>query len=328
MPEDPRPDEKDAHPPITRWIPSVLLDLSPLEPVFALRTPHRVCLQAMPSSREVLRRLLQNRPFEVCVEVDGDDAPMRHVPVHEVREARLTPDLPLEWDHYYWLVDGLQDDLDDAERDPGAALALGRKRLAIVEASFRAIRRSAPCELWLLEDAWHEKKNEPLLGVSSLDPLETTQQYVRGLTGHLIDRTRSRALADWMAELLREAEHRPTQGLPNLSGDERQLLGMYLRHRLFGNAPLTSPAGIIAGWQLIISSALLGTWFAGLLVETGYENTLNEALVASLWMLDQGFWCDEELVHDVLGNLNASEYTSADIGLALAACMSMSHTRT
>jgi hypothetical protein len=131
-----------------------------------------------------------------------------------------------------------------------------------------------------------------------------------------------------MADLLREAERRPALGLPTLSDNEQQLLGMYLQHRLLGNARLTSPAGIVAGWHLIISSALLGAWFAGLLVETGYETELDEALVASLWMLDQGFWCDDELVHDVLRALNASEYTSPDIGLALTACMRVSSART
>lgn len=327
MPEDRRLDDATPHPSISRWIPSVLLDLSPLEPVFALRTPHRICLQGMPSSREILHRLLQSRPFEVCVEMDGENAPMRHAPVHDVHEARLTQDLPLEWEHYYWLVDGLQADLERAEGDPGGALARGRRRLAIVEAAFRTIRRGKPCDLWLIDEAWNDKQDEPLLGVSSLDPQQTTQQYVRGLTGHLIERTGSRALADWMADLLREAERRPSLGLPNLGENEQQLLGMYLQHRLFGNAPLTSPAGIIAGWHLIISSALLGTWFAGLLVETGYETELDVALVASLWMLDQGFWCDAQLVHDVLRALNASEYTSPDIGLALTACMSLSWAR-
>ncbi len=328
MSEDPRLEQGNQTPHVARWVPSVLLDLPPLEPVYALRTPHRICLQAMPSSRELLYRVLRNSPFVITIELDDDNPPMRHVPVHEAHEARLTPDLPLEWDHYYWIVDGLQADLDSAERDPGGALSRGRRRLAICEATFRSLRRRSPCEPWLLEEAWSEKQNEPLLGVSSLDPQQTAQQYMRGLTGHLIARTGSRAFADWMADLLREAERRPSLGLPLLRETENQLLGMYLQHRLFGSAPLTSPAGIVAGWHLILSSALLGMWFAGLLVETGYESKLDDALVASLWMLDQGFWCDEELVHDVLRSLNASEYTSPDIGLALTAYMSASHTRT
>jgi len=253
---------------------------------------------------------------------------VRHVPVQEVHEARLTPDLPLEWDHYYWLVDGLQADLENADRDPGAALARGRRRLAIVEATFRTVRRGTPCELWLLQEAWEGKQNEPLLGVSSLQPQSTMQQYVRGFTGHLIARTGSRAFGDWMADLLREAERRPGFGLPQLGEAELQLLGMYLQHRLFGNAPLTSPAGVIAGWHLLVSSAIVATWFAGLLVETGYETNLELALIASLWMLDQGFWCDEELVHDVLRHLNASQYASPDIGQALTTCLSYAHSRT
>ena len=41
-----------------RWIPSVLLDLAPAEPVTALRTPHRVMLQAIPATRPGLVALL------------------------------------------------------------------------------------------------------------------------------------------------------------------------------------------------------------------------------------------------------------------------------
>ncbi len=327
MNDDARLDDQETAIHSMRWVPSAILDLPPLEPVFALRTPHRVCLRAMPSSREALQHLLQVRPFEVSIELDGDEAPLRHVPIHEVHEARLTPDLPLEWDHYYWLVDGLQADLEDAESDPGAALARGRRRLAIAEATFRTVRRGTPCELGFLEEAWNTKRNEPLPGISSLDPQETMQQYVRGFTGHLVARSGLRAFADWMADLLREAERRPTFGLPALGETGLQLLGMYLQHRTFANAHLTSPAGVIAGWHLLISAALLGPWFAGLLVETGYENELDQALVASLWMLDQGFWSDEELVHDVLRRLNASEYTSPDMGLALTASLSPSPSR-
>src|SRR5574341_939595 len=103
MQEDERLDAAAPERLATRWIPSSLLDLPPLEPVFALRTPHRVYLQAMPSSREALHQLLQASPFEICVEIDGDEAPLRHVPVQNVHDVRLAMDLPLSWDHFYWL---------------------------------------------------------------------------------------------------------------------------------------------------------------------------------------------------------------------------------
>ncbi|UCE01678.1 MAG: hypothetical protein JSW67_10370 [Candidatus Latescibacterota bacterium] len=312
---------------LTRWIPSAILDLPPLEPVFALRTPHRVSLQAMPSSRDALRNML-HRSFEIHVEVDTENSPLRHVPVHDVHEARLTPDLPLEWQHYYWIADGLQDDLASAPGEPASALERGRRRLAACEATMRTLRQGSRCQLWLLQEAWSEREGLATEIDTSSRALFTAQQYVRGLSGHLIDRTGSRAFADWMAELLGEAERRAHVSLPTLSHVEKDLLGMYLQHRLFGNAPLTSPAGMIAGWHLLLSAAILGVWFAGLLVDAGYESEIDEALIAALWMLDQGFWCDEALVHDVLRNLNASEYTSAALASALTSAMHVAHSRT
>ncbi|MFQ5601292.1 MAG: hypothetical protein ACE5G2_12175 [Candidatus Krumholzibacteriia bacterium] len=314
---------------LTRWLPSALLDLPPLEPVFALRTPHRVCLQSMPSSRHVLRTLLQRWPFEITVELDTEEAPLRHVPIHDVHEARLTPDRPLEWNHYYWIIDGLQEDLHAWSEDPAAALARGRRRLDAVELTLRELRRGARCDLSVLQEVWAEKqKAQPeQLGYPS-EPMQTLQQYVRGLTGHLIEHASSRAFADWARDLLEEAERRPGLGLPQLSADDRRVLGLYLQHRLLGCACLTAPSGMIAGWHVLISSAVLAMWYAGLLVQCGHETDPDEALFASLWMLDQGFWCDESLVHDVLHNLNASEYTSVDLATALTTAMRGAHSRT
>ena len=324
-PEDPDcgadPDTSPAVARVTRWVPSAILDLSPLEPIFALRTPHRVCLQAMPSSRDALHGMLQNRPFEICVEVENEAAPLLHVPVHDVHEVRLTPDLPLEWSHYYWIVDGLQEDLLAAPEDSGAALARGRRRLAVVETCMRALRRGATCETWMLQEAWSQKENEQLEPRPSTDPQQTLHQYVRGLAGHLVAQTGSRAFADWMADLGHEAERQPLLGLPALSAADHALLGTYLQHRLLGNAAFATSSGMIAGWHLLLSTTVLGVWLAGLLVQAGYETETSTALVASLWTLDQGFWCDEPLLLDVLRNLNTSEYTSLELALALTATM-------
>ena len=311
----------------TRWIPSPILDLPPLEPVFGLRTPHRVCLQAMPSSRDALRGLLQNRPFEICVEVESSTPPLGHVPLHTIHDVCLTPDLPLDWNHYYWIADGLQEDLHAAPEDPGSALARGRWRLATVETHLRALRRGMTSESWMLQEIWSRKEKELPVLADSADPQQTLQQYVRGLTGHLVAHAGSPAFADWMADLLREAERQPLLGLPALSAADHELLGTYVQHRLLGNIALASPSGMIAGWHLLVSATVLGVWYAGLLVQSGYEADTSDALVASLWMLDQGFWCDEGLVFDVLHNLNTSEYTSLDLALALATAMSAAHAR-
>jgi hypothetical protein len=312
---------------VTRWIPSPILDLPPLEPIFGLRTPHRVSLQAMPSSRDALRGLLQNRPFEICIEAESEAAPLRHVSLHTVHEVCLTPDLPLDWNHYYWIADGLQEDLCAAPEDPGSALARGRWRLATVETHLRALRRGTTAESWMLEEVWSRNENALPVPANASDAHQTLQQYVRGLTGHLVAHTGSPAFGDWMADLLREAERQPLLGLPALSAADHELLGTYVQHRLLGNIGLASPSGMIAGWHLLVSATVLGVWYAGLLVHSGYEADPSEALVASLWMLDQGFWCDEGLVFDVLHNLNTSEYTSLDLALALATAMSAAEAR-
>src|SRR5262249_46659688 len=78
-PEFPVSDERH----LVRWLPSVLLDLPPAEPVTAVRTPHRVMLQAIPSSRETLAALLHPTVFELTLELEAEQAPLRHVPVHD-----------------------------------------------------------------------------------------------------------------------------------------------------------------------------------------------------------------------------------------------------
>ena len=66
---------------------------------------------------------------------------------------------------------------------------------------------------------------------------------------------------------------------------------------------------------------VLSVWFSGLLIRSGYETDIEEALFGSLWMMDQGFLRDEDLVLDVLKNLNASEYTSPELSEALTRAM-------
>ena len=58
------------------------------------------------------------------------------------------------------------------------------------------------------------------------------------------------------------------------------------------------------------------------------ETLFDEALVASLWMLDQGFWCDEALVHETLRTLSEEKPNAIDLTLSLAAALSRIPSRT
>lgn len=316
--------QSDSQRPLIRWIPGTILDLPPIEPVFATRTPHRISYQAMPSSRDVLRTLLAGPTFDLSIDLAIDDSQFQHVPVHEVHEARLTPVQPLDWMHYYWVIDGLQEDLATVENLP-AALMMGRRRLAVVEQCFREVPRGVWCDLDAIVEAWEAQKNTDwalLPRLKHADPVQTFQQYVQGLTGHIVAHATSRAFSDWAADLLLEAEKTPLHlALPQLGTEESGLIRLYLQHRLNGSAWLVAPSGMIAGWHLLISVYVLAVWFAGLLLRSGYERELDEALFGSLWMIDQGFWRDEALVHNILYNLNASEYTTPDLAQALTHAM-------
>jgi len=307
---------------LTLWLPDTLLDLPPLKPVFALRTPHRITFQSMPSSRDVLRTLLQGPTFNITIELDGENAPLQLAPMQDVHEARLTPQQPLDWPHYYWIIDGLQGDLEDFAH-PAAAMARGRKRLAVAEEVFRNLPRGETCEVRDLEAAWQEQKNHALVVTGQpRDAVQTLQQYLTGLTGHLAQNASSRAFADWTYDLLQEAEKNPQQlTMPPLSIKDTQLVHRWLQHRLFGSPCLTAPTGILAGWHLLLSCYVLSVWFSGLLIESGYETDIEEALFGSLWMMDQGFLRDEDLVLDVLKNLNSSEYTTPELAAALTSAM-------
>ncbi len=307
---------------LVRWFPSALLDLPPAERVSAVRTPHRVVLQALPATKDVLASLLRAQPFELTLEIEDDTAPLRHVPVHEVHEARLTPDLPLDWSHYYWLGDGLLDDLAAVPNDPAAGFMRGRLRLQVAEDLFRQAKRGPQVDLEALETAWKVPPGVPAPDVERHgEPLQALQQFVRGLTGHLVEHASSRPFVDEARALLQWAEHRNDIGLPALGGFEQKLLSTYAQHRLVGSPWLTAPAGMIAGWHLLLSAHVLAVWYAGLMVQSKRVPRLRDALLTALWMLDQGFWSDEPLLHDVLRNLNASEYTSAELAAGLTAAL-------
>jgi hypothetical protein len=313
-------------PQLARWLPSALLDLAPGEPVLALRTPHRVSLQSLPASREALAELLSRSPFEVAVELETPDAPLRQVPIHEVHEARLAPDQPLDWAQYYWLIDGLQDDLFDLAHDPAAAFARGRVRLAVAEDLMRTARRGQVVDSLALDAAWSKQWTLPPPDPEKHgEPAQALQQYVRGLTGHLVEHAASRGFATLASELLQVAERRPELGLPSIPASDASLLSLYTQHRLFGCPWLTTPAGMIAGWHLLLSIHVLAVWYTGLLIASKRETRLREALLASLWALDQGLWRDETLVHGVLRNLNASEYTSPELAAALTIALRGAH---
>jgi hypothetical protein len=323
-PEQPSGDERV----LVRWLPSVLLDLAPSEPVVALRTPHRVSLQALPTSSQALAALLGRSSFELTLELETDSAPLRHAPVHEVHEARLTPDLPLAWVQYYWLTDELLGDLAGLAIDPAAALMRGRMRLAVVENALRTARGLADCDLDRLVALGAELPAAPAPDVERHgEPTQALQQYVRGLSGHLIEHAASRDFAAQASELAQFAERRPDLGLPNLGAGEIRMLSMYLQHRLLGGAWLTAPAGMIAGWHLLLSSYVLAVWWAGLRMASKKETRLRDAVLRSLGMLDQGLWRDEPLLHDVLRHLNASEYASAELASALTAALRGAHAR-
>jgi hypothetical protein len=184
------------------------------------------------------------------------------------------------------------------------------------------------CEPAVLEAAWQLHSTPGVPNVEKHgEPAQALQQYVRGLTGHLVAHAASRLFADQARELLQFAERRGELGLPPLSTVETNLLSTYAQHRLFGAAWLTAPAGMIAGWHLLLSVHVLAVWYAGLLLHSRRATSLHEGLLTSLWLLDQGLWRDETLVHDVLRNLNASEYTSPELAAALTTALRGAHVR-
>ena len=84
---------------------------------------------------------------------------------------------------------------------------------------------------------------------------------------------------------------------------------------------------MIAGWQLLVSACAVGVWWSALLLAAGEETRPREALFTSLWMLDQGLWRDEPLLHDVLRHLVAGEYTSPELTAGLSEALRSVHAR-
>jgi hypothetical protein len=320
----PPPEQRVA----VRWCPTALLDLSPSEPAAAIRTPHRVMLQGLPASREALAALVRAQPFELVLEVDDDNAPLRHVPVHDVHEARLTPDLPLDWSQFYWLSDGLLEDLAQSA-DPTAGFRRGRLRLALAEEILREARRGRDADVDVLRAAWEVPPAPPAPDVERHgEPPQALQQYVRGFTGHLLEHAASRLFVEQASALLQQAESTPGSGLPVLGAADHKTLASYAQHRLFGSPWMTAPAGMIAGWHLLFSTHVLAVWYAGLMMQAKRSLKSREALLSALWLLEQGLWRDEALLHDVLRTLNASEYTSLELAVSLAAALGATHART
>jgi hypothetical protein len=310
---------------LVRWIPSVLLDCPPAEPVAALRTPHRVYVRGLPATRDGLLALLRRAPFELTLEVESDKAPLHHAPVEEVHEARLTPDLPMQWSHFYWAADGLLDDLADHPSDAAAGFLQGRLRLALLE---EILREDPHAGLEVLDAAWKRPDAAPAPDTDRYgEPLVALHQFVRALSAHLSLHAATPAFVDDVQSLLRVAERRKEFHVPALAAADQKLLCIYAQHRLLGNPHLLAPAGTIAGWHLLLSTHLLAIWWSGLFLKAKLETRSRDALVRSLWLLDQGLWRDAPLVHDVLRHMNASEYASADLAVVLSTALRTAHAR-
>src|SRR5262249_25510029 len=206
------------------------------------------------------------------------------------------------------------DDLAASAGDPAAGFLRGRVRLAVCEDALRNAAPSAAVDLFALDAAWAAPLEAPSPDIDRHgEPQQALQQYVRGLTGHLIEHSTSRAFADEARCLPPAGEKRRDSPLPSLAAADQKLLCNYAQHRLFGGPGLTAPAGMVAGWQLLFSVHVLAVWYAGLLMRTKRAARNRDAILSALWLLDQGLWRDEALVYDVLRHLNASEYTSIEL---------------
>jgi len=303
---------------VVRWIPSVLLDLPPGDSARGLVTPHRVSLQALPQTRPELLALLTRPAFELALEIEDESVPLAGAPLHEVHEARLAPDLPLRWSEYYWLSDGLLEDIAENAAAPATAFLRGRLRLALVEDMVRTAGDEA-CDLDRMDAVWRLPHPIPAPDIESYgEPTQALHQYVRGFAGHLAEHAGLQTFAEQVRTLLAVAEKRRETAFPSLGAADQRLLAMYAQHRLFGNPCLIAPAGMIAGWHLLFSAQLVALWWTGLLLRSKRETRTRDALLHSLWLLDQGLWRDDALVHDVLRHLNASEYTSVGLAVTLA----------
>lgn len=342
---------------MTRWIPSAILDLPPGEWVTALRTPHRVLLQALPSSRETLLGLLAPKTFEIHVELEDDDAPLRQAPANDAHGAFLTPDLPLEWPLFYWLVDGLQEDLESP--DPSSGFQRGRARLAMAETMLRRARRGRPADVETITGLWDAAVAAGTAGiatapVATASPVTTPADasavthsntntntgtvtsadsgangdappdpgaFVSNFATQLLENSHTPAFVDAVRPWLQSAERNTDLALPALAARETRILSAYAQHRLFGAGWLAAPAGLIAGWQLFVATHVMAVWFAGLAART-QRGKSTDALATALSLLDQGLWRDDALVYQLVRGVVKANATSPEFTLALTGLLS------
>jgi len=302
---------------MTRWVPSAILDLPPGEHVIALRTPHRVLLQALPSSRDALLGLLAPKTFEIHVELEDDEAPLRQAPATDVHGAFLTADLPLEWPLFYWLVDGLQEDLESP--DPVAGFKRGRARLAMAETMLRRARRGRPADVDTIAASWDAATEDAAPADADAPP--DPSAFVRHLAAHVVDHARAGVFVDTVKPWLQAADRHADLGLPALGARETRILTAYAQHRLFGAAWLAAPAGLVAGWQMFVAAHIMAVWFAGLAMRS-QRGKLADALTSALWLLDQGLWRDEALVHTVVRSIIKADTATPEFTAALTASLS------
>jgi hypothetical protein len=295
----------------TRWVPSAILDLPPGEHVTALCTPHRVMLQALPS-RAALSQLLAPKNFEIQVDLDDDDAPLRQAPTIHLHGPFLAADLPIEWPLFYWLVDGLQEDLEAA--DPIHAFERGRARLALAEKMLRRARRHRPADVDAIAAAWESPPEEPE-AQSEPESLPDPLHYVRELARFLVDHAQSsdfiETVRPWLAGPM---------DLAALGARETRMLGAYAQHRLFGAAWLASPAGLAAGWQIFVATQVMTLWFAQRALASP-RGKLADALMTSFWLLDQGLWRDSILVHELARTFVSTATAAPEFTAALAGAL-------
>lgn len=307
----------------TRWVPSAILDLPPGEHVIALRTPHRVMLQALPS-RQALLQLLAPKTFEIQIDLEDDDAPLQQAPATDTEGAFLAADLPIEWSLFYWLVDGLQEDLESA--DPLIGFTRGRARLGLAETMLRRVRRNRPADVDSIAAAWEKAVAEPTPAAAEDEVPPDPGNFVRGLAAFVVEQAGTTAFVDAVRPWLESSQRHADLALPVLGGRETRLLSAYAQHRLFGAAWLAAPAGLVAGWQLFVAAHVMAVWFAGRALQSP-RTKITDALATSFWLLDQGLWRNESLVHAAARRFVSPETASPRFTTALAGTLRTSLAR-
>ena len=307
----------------TRWVPSAILDLPPGEHVIALRTPHRVMLQALPS-RTALLQLLAPKTFEIQIDLEDDAAPLRHVPATDTQGAFLAADLPIEWTLFYWLVDGLQEDLDCA--DPLVGFARGRARLELAETMLRRARPNRPADVDSIAAAWEAAVTELPQSAAENEMRRDPNKFVRDLAGFVVEHAGSTTFIEAVRPWLESSQRHTDLALPALGGRETRFLKVYAQNRLFGATWLAAPAGLVAGWQLFVAAHVMAVWFAGRVLQSR-RGKVADALTTSFWLLDEGLWRDDSLVHAAVRQFGSRETESPGFTHALAGLLRTSLAR-